>query len=184
MIGKVAFLFVAVLLSLPTSVKADQSDKRLDSLFNTLGQAQDAYVLRDLERQIWSIWGALEDEKVKKEFDAGVQAMNQGRMILALRWFNRVVKKAPEFSEAWNKRATVFYMLGKLDQSISDIERTIDLEPRHFGAFSGLGLIYMKMGNNEAALEAFERVLVIHPHFGDVRDMAAELREKIKGKLI
>ncbi|MEO0619007.1 MAG: tetratricopeptide repeat protein, partial [Pseudomonadota bacterium] len=74
-----------------------------------------------------------------------------------------LVKAAPDYAEAWNKRATVNYMVGRLDESLSDIERTLELEPRHFGALSGRALVLTDKGDKKGALAAIEQAMRIHP---------------------
>ena len=102
----------------------------------------------------------------------------------ALRLLDAIVTISPEFAEGWNKRATVYYLLGRYEDSISDVEKTLDLEPRHFGALSGLGLIYNRLDKDAAALDAFERALMINPHLGQAKQEVKRLRGRIKGKRI
>jgi tetratricopeptide (TPR) repeat protein len=90
----------------------------------------------------------------------------------------------PSFAEGWNKRATVYYLMGDFKASVGDIEHTLELEPRHFGALSGLGLIYMNMGKDQAALRAFRKTLEINPHLPAIRERADELAKKLKGEPI
>ena len=102
----------------------------------------------------------------------------------ALRILDAIVTISPEYAEGWNKRATVYYLLGRHEDSISDVEKTLDLEPRHFGALSGLGLIYNRLDEDAAALDAFERALKVNPHLGQAKQEVKRLRDRIKGKRI
>jgi tetratricopeptide (TPR) repeat protein len=91
------------------------------------------------------------------------QAMSAGELDIALKLCNQLVDGAPEYAEAWNKRATIHYLMGNNDASVADIRETLAREPRHFGAISGLGLIFLREKNMQAALDAFEQVLTISP---------------------
>ncbi len=92
-----------------------------------------------------------------------------------------MVDQAPAFAEAWNKRATVLYLMGRLDESVLDIQQTLALEPRHFGALSGLALIYDALEEPAAALRSLEAALAINPHLGGSKERIDQLREKVKG---
>jgi tetratricopeptide (TPR) repeat protein len=96
--------------------------------------------------------------------------------------FDRVVTTLPDFAEGWNKRATVHYLNEDYTASVIDIERTLVLEPRHFGAISGMGLIFMARGDEAGALRAFEEVLKIHPHARGAKARVEELRKKLRAK--
>jgi tetratricopeptide (TPR) repeat protein len=92
-----------------------------------------------------------------------------------------MVRRSPNFAEGWNKRATVYFLLGDFDASVGDIERTLQLEPHHFGALSGLGQIYLALDREEAALKAFEAALVIDPHLVGVRAAVEGIKKKREG---
>ena len=93
----------------------------------------------------------------------GTRSMDAGQFEQAIGIFSSLIQKAPDFAEAWNKRATIYFMIGDYSLSIEDVDRTLALEPRHFGALSGLGQIELLRGNGDAALNAFERALEVHP---------------------
>jgi tetratricopeptide (TPR) repeat protein len=92
-----------------------------------------------------------------------------------------MIDQAPEFAEGWNKRATVYYLMGNWRASVGDIQRTLALEPRHFGALFGLGLIYEELDQPEAALRSFEATLVLNPHSESTRQMIGQLRQQLRG---
>ncbi|MGE0725130.1 MAG: tetratricopeptide repeat protein [Alphaproteobacteria bacterium] len=117
-------------------------------------------------------------------FRRGLAAMESGRLEDALALFDDVVAKAPDFAEGWNKRATVLYLLGRLRESAVDVARTLDLEPRHFGALAGLGLIRRTEGRDAEALAAFEQGLKVNPHMPNIEAQARELRRKVRGRAI
>jgi Flp pilus assembly protein TadD len=96
--------------------------------------------------------------------------------------FSQLIQDHPDFAEAWNKRATVRFLLGNDVGSRRDIARVIDLEPRHFGALSGLGMINMRSGDLQAALQAFEAALRVNPHMDQAVDVTRQLREQLRGQ--
>ncbi len=150
------------LLAVPGA--GDQTDERLNGLFETLRRTADPAEANRAERQIWLIWIESGREEVDELMNAGSRAMSSGRLTEAIATFGRITELAPEFAEGWNKRATAFYLADELEASVFDIRRTLALEPRHFGAISGMGLILLERGDEEGALKAFQHVLEIHPH--------------------
>ena len=122
----------------------------------------------------------------EREVDAlmrdGVDAMNEGQLDVAIRLFGAATEKAPNYAEGWNKRATVLFYAGYPDESMHDIQRTLALEPRHFGAISGMGLIFMQRQDWASALRAFEQVLEIHPSAQHAHVHVMELRKKLAAK--
>ena len=116
--------------------------------------------------------------------EAGSLAMAGQKLEIALKAFNRIIELAPNFAEGWNKRATLYYLMGNYPASLADIKRTLELEPRHFGALSGLGLVNVELAHDEAALAAFERALAVDPHLDSANKNAEALRERIKQRQI
>lgn len=149
-----------LLLIIPA--QSDQSDPRLDDLFQVMANAPSQQISAYAEKQIWRIWLEHADDNIQSRLHEGVRAIDQDPE-LALGLLNQLVVDAPDFAEVWNKRATLYYLLGNYEASVADIQRTLALEPRHFGALSGLGLIYMARGEHELALGAFEAVLMLQP---------------------
>ncbi|MDA7947273.1 MAG: tetratricopeptide repeat protein, partial [Hyphomicrobiaceae bacterium] len=147
----------------PGQGASDQRDPRLNDLFTAL-KTSEAVEAVAAERKIWAIWLETPDRKIRELLDVGIIHMNGGANAEALKSFDEIVALAPDFAEGWNKRATVHYLLGNFDASLADIEKTLALEPRHFGALSGRGLIYSKLEDLEKALTAFEAALDIHPN--------------------
>lgn len=160
---------------------ADQRDGRLDSLFERLQETTDPVDAAGLQQRIWQIWIESEDPASSQLMRRGMSAMANGDHEVALEAFDSLVQQAPDFAEAWNKRATVYYLLGRLDESVQDIQQTLELEPRHFGALSGLSLIYAAVEQPEAAIRSLEAALEINPHLQGSRERIDELREQLKG---
>lgn len=174
----VAMLFVTSL----TAVRADQSDPRLDHLFAVLHTSDDAHEIGIAESLIWDIWISHHDTGAERLMRRGIHAMASGQNDEALQIFDRLIEREPGFAEAWNKRATLYFLMGALDRSRADVVRTLELEPRHFGALSGLGQIELLSGDHTRALKAFEHALDSNPHLAGARRMVERLRARLNGR--
>jgi tetratricopeptide (TPR) repeat protein len=163
---------------------ADQNDPRLDALFEKLKTAPTDELAHEIELVIWHIWSEPQTAGGRVLFRQGMQYMDEGKNDKALESFDALVQIEPEFAEGWNRRATVHYLMGDFDASIADIEHTLALEPRHFGALSGLGLIYDALDQKKAALKAFRAALAIHPHLAGIRQRAKELAVEVEGRAL
>ena len=175
---------LAVSLAGSMQCPADQRDPRLGELFTALAELQDPDQAFSVEAAIWQIWLDGGDSTRNQLMTRGIRAMNARRFRDAVERFTELIAVAPEFAEAWNKRATVYYLMNRYEDSVRDIERTLALEPRHFGAISGMGLIFLELGDEVGALDAFEKVLEIHPHARGARFHVQRLRERLRGKQI
>jgi tetratricopeptide (TPR) repeat protein len=173
-------LVVAVLVSAATAA-ADQKSPALDGLFQRLKTATSPAEAKTIENRIWDLWHHKGVEAVDRTMALGIVAASQGDLRRSLDYFDRVVQAAPDFAEGWNKRATIYYMMGDYAASVEDIRRTLALEPRHFGALSGMGLIYDALGDAEAAVKVWEKALEIHPHMEGIRNRIRKLRSGAKG---
>ena len=163
---RVIFKILIVSISLLFASKialADQNDPRLNNLFKKLNETENQDEIRDLISDIWNIWYEIDDPKVIEYFEKGIQAMNLRNYPLAIRFFNNLIEEDPNFAEGWNKRATVHFMMGNFDQSMQDIIKTLELEPRHFGALDGMGLIFIHQGQFQQALDVYDKMLEIFP---------------------
>ena len=168
--------------ALAISVSADQSDPRLDELFERIKQTTDSLEAERFEREIWRIWVISDKPGINQLMEQGIEAMTSGNVDVAIGFFTKIIERAPGFAEGWNKRATAHYLNGDFSASVEDIERTLALEPRHFGALSGMGLIFLSQGDQIGALTAFERVLEINPHAKGARMHVPRLRKSLKGQ--
>lgn len=155
---------------------ADQNDPRLDGLFAKLASSTDARHALGVERRIWDIWFHHDNPALTSRIRRADDAMAAGLHDEALGILDDLVRRAPDFAEAWNRRATLRYLMGDHAASVDDIVATLALEPRHFGALSGLALIYRETGQPAAAAEALRRALAIHPRMihGEERLRALE----------
>lgn len=180
--SRILFLLLTFLALYSPRAPADQNDPRLNALFERIQQTEDPQAAARIERNIWEIWVETGDPHLDRIMQAGMMAMASDRQDVAIALFTSVIERSPSFAEGWNKRATAFYLNGELAASVADIERTLALEPRHFGAVSGLGLIFLARGDKVGALGAFERVLQINPHAAGARAHVRLLKEALKGE--
>ncbi len=162
--------------------RADQQDARLGPLFARLQTTSSAPEAQAIEQRIWAIWSQSDDAQANVLMREGVVAMAEGQYGVALERFNRLVEQAPKFAEGWNKRATLYYLMGNYEASVLDIRRTLELEPRHFGALSGLGLIYDAIDDPSAALRSFEAAVAIDPHLETTKERIKALRRQLGGR--
>lgn len=143
---------------------ARQDDPRLDELFFRLAQTEDPQELGQIEQTIWVLWLDSGDDGLNEMMQRGVAAMNAGDFPIALAAFNTIIEAAPDFAEGWNKRATLYWLMGDYQASIDDIDKTLALEPRHFGALSGLSMIRSAQDKHEDAYNALKKMLEVHPN--------------------
>jgi tetratricopeptide (TPR) repeat protein len=176
------FLTMVLLLFTVDNGRADQKDPRLPDLFAILGDEGEPLRSQNTEREIWSIWTKHEDEGINNLMVHGAQMMGAGKFDEALKSFNLIVATKPDFAEGWNKRATVHYLMGAYAASVRDIEATLVLEPKHFGALAGLGLIYRAIGKPKAAMKAFRKTLEIYPWSVGAQLQIEQLQEELKGE--
>ena len=175
-------LAVSVLAAaMPGLAAADQDSPGLEKLFQHLKNAHNKLDADTAESAIWALWTHYGDKDIDSAMTLGIAAMHTGDYQNALGFLTHVVKAAPRFAEGWNKRATAYYLLGDFDSSVADIGRTLALEPRHFGALSGLGLIYDAIGKPEAAVKVWKRALEIHPYMQGIRQRMRELSRQGQG---
>ena len=158
---------------------ANQNDTRLDSLFSQLQITDSGQKARTIEKFIWRIWRESGDESVDQLMVDGVKAMGGGNYEGALIAFSSIVKGAPNFAEGWNKRATLYWLMGDFEKSVEDINRTLALEPRHFGALSGLAMIRESQERPLDALQAFERALEIYPAMPNAAERIRKLNRQL-----
>lgn len=181
---RIVMLAVALAGLAGATATADQNSGNLDPLFRELARAEYPIQAQQLANEIWTAWHDSGDAAVNRELQAGIRAMNGGRLETAIERFSQVVEMAPEFAEGWNKRATAHYLNDQPVASMRDIQQTLSLEPRHFGALSGMGLIFLQQGDERAALEAFEEVLRIYPASPGTGQRVEQLRRKLDGQQV
>ena len=163
------------LLCLEAPTMSDQLDPRLDDLFEALAAAPSDAHAEAVEQQIWAIWFDAGDSELDRRMAEGAEAMNRGDADAALGAFGAVIAARPDYAESWNWRATLYYLMRRFPESVADIERTLALEPRHFGALSGLALIREAQNEPFQALEALEQVTRIHPRMPHLAERVDKL---------
>ena len=168
---------VLILLAYSLASPADQNDPALDGLFEQLAITTSDEEASNITHEIWQRWTANDDPDVSQLMQIGIRALNYSTYRKALQSFDRVIEIAPEFAEGWNKRATLYYHIKEYRRSIDDIKKTLRLEPRHFGAWSGLGLVSIAQENYSGALAAFKKALSINPHISNIRRYVQKLED-------
>ena len=169
--------------NLPRAQRGDKT-QNLDRLFEALKIAPDDESAKYIENRIWAIWLASGSDTANLLMGRVKTAMEAKDFELAIRLLNAIIDMRPNFIEAWNRRATLYYMKKDFTRAIGDIREVLAREPRHFGALAGLGIILQEFGDDKRALDAFRRALAIHPHIERVPDMVKRLSDKIDGREI
>ena len=155
----------------------------LDTLFDRLKTATDPVAVQTLEQAIWEQWVMVPDPAHRQLMLRGIAEMQQQELQSAIITYTRLIEIAPELSEAWNKRATVWWLLGNFPASLTDICETLKREPRHFGAYSGLGMIRSEMGEHARAAAAFELAKKWNPHIVGVDAEIARQKAEAGGEV-
>ena len=150
----------------------------LPALFRQLRDSDD--LVRALtENSIWQTWSRSGDAKVDALFKVGVEQMNQGRTEAAIDTFTEIIRRKPDFAEGWNKRATIYFLVGDYDKSLADCDEVIKRNPQHWGALSGYGQIYLQLDRPEEALTYFQRALAVNPNLQNVENMIQQLKQVV-----
>lgn len=177
----VAALVALFAWSMPLAAPVWAGTEDLNSLFESLKTA-DAAASRRIEREIVNEWSKSGSPAMDLLLQRGQDAMAAGDFRTAIEHLTALTDHAPDFAEGWNARATAYFMVGEFGPSIKDIARTLTLNPRHFGALSGLGMIFQELGQPEKALEVYRAALAIHPHLGSVLEAVEALEKETGGQ--
>jgi tetratricopeptide (TPR) repeat protein len=164
--------------------KVQHGDRRsdMDTLFAALKVAPTDESAKYIENRIWAHWVASGGDTAVLLMSHVKIAIDRKDLDLALKLLNAIVDIRPDYVEAWNRRATVYYMKKDFTHALEDIHHVLKLEPRHFGALSGLGMIFEEIGEDKEALAAFRRALAVHPHLEKIPDLVKKLSEKVEGR--
>jgi tetratricopeptide (TPR) repeat protein len=152
----------------------------LDGLFVEL-QSDETENRARVEKKIWREWRRSGSDSVDFLLERGMDSMSNGNIQTAIEHFTAAIDHAPDFAEAWNMRATAFFMMDEFGLSVSDIQETLRLNPRHFGAMGGFGMILEQTERPKQAIEVYKRLLDVHPHNQSAQDAVARLNELLKG---
>ena len=176
----ILFLFIFSFIS---SVQSSQKNN-LNNLFDQLQNINNSKSAALLEQKIWSIWNKHpNDLRLTEKLEFGTELMQYGDYKYALRVFDNIIVADPQWSEAWNKRATVYFLMNELKNSLDDIDKVLSIEPRHFGALSGQARIFIKLQKYEKAIKSIERALEFYPSFRS-RELIPEIERLIKEESI
>ncbi len=134
------------------------------------------------ERSIWNVWGRSGDPEIDRLYEQGLAKVEAQDYREAIEIFSEIIRKKPDFPEGWNKRATLYYLIGEFEKSLADCDEVIKRNPDHFGALSGYGMIYLRLDRPELALQYFERALAVNPNMPQIEMAIEELRQFLKDK--
>ena len=181
----ILFLF---LLFVGNSI-AEERDSKLDKLFNQLKDTKDLTSAQLIEKEIWEIWQIHPSDdrrgfRLTELLIQGTRLMNMQELSKAYKIFTQIIAAEPDWAEAWNKRATVLYLMDQYQSSLDDIKITLALEPRHFGALSGQALNYIELQEYERAIKSYKTVQKIYPTMDGAKKMIPQLEELIKNQAI
>lgn len=129
------------------------------------------------EQSVWQVWSRSGDKDVDAQFQIGLEQMNRGDGPAAVETFSQIIQRKPDFAEAWNKRATVYYLMGEDEKSLRDCDEVMKRNPAHFGALAGYGQIYLRLDQPERALGYFRRALRINPNMRGVERVIPEIEQ-------
>jgi tetratricopeptide (TPR) repeat protein len=166
---------------LPHVSLADRASN-LDFLFGALKVAPDDETAKAIEQRIWALWMRSRSDTANLLMSRVQKAIEDKDLDLAITLLDAVVKIKPDYIEGWNRRATIFYMKKDYGRSIADIREVLRLEPRHFGALTGLGLILQDIGDDKQALEVYRRALAVYPRMQRIPDVVKKLSQEVEGR--
>ena len=178
-------ILVIILLFLSNSIlSANERDAQLDKLFIELKKNISSSSPK-IAQQIWTLWSTHPtDEKLTSILDEGSRLVQDQKLVKAIDIFTDAIEIDPTWAEAWNKRATVYYMVGEFQKSQDDIDKVLELEARHFGALAGQGLVNIKLENYEKAIKSYEKAQQIYPTMKSPKIMIEQIKELIKRQSI
>ena len=156
--------------------------KGLDFLFGALKAAPDASIAKAIEERIWAVWAVSRSDTANLLMLRARTALTGKDSDLAIKLLTAIIKIKPDYVEAWNERATLYYTRKDYGRALADIREVLKREPRHFGALAGLGLILQDIGDDRQALDVYRRVLAIYPRMEHIPDAVKRLEEKVEGR--
>ena len=163
-------------------VQRGDTTHNLDFLFGALKVAPDDVTAKAIEERIWALWASTNSDTTTLLMSRARTAMEQHDFDLANKLLDAVTKTKPNYVEAWNERATIYYMKKDYGRAVASIREVLRREPRHFGALSGLGLIMQDIGDDKQALEVYRRALAVYPRLQRIPEIVKELQDKVEGR--
>jgi len=169
-----------------TSVNSENLEQKnkLNQLFDQLAKVNNSKTAELIEKEIWSLWHEHpNNSKLTDKLELGTELMRYGSYDYALKIFDNIIIEDPDWSEAWNKRATVLFLMNQYTKSLNNIEKVLDIESRHFGALSGQARIFIKLKEYEKAILSLKKALKFYPLFKS-GDLIPEIEKLIKEESI
>jgi len=163
-------------------VARDHRTNNLDFLFGALKVAPDDVSAKAIEERIWALWVISRSDTTNLLMSRARTALEAHDTDLALKLLDAIIKIKPDYVEAWNRRATLYYLKKDYGRALADIREVLKREPRHFGALSGLGLILQDLGDDKQALEVYRRALAVYPRLQRIPDLVKTLKDKVEGR--
>ena len=172
-----------------SNVNAEDKTSELNKLFSELKNSKNLSSAQIVEKKIWEIWQIHPSDdrrgfRLTELLNQGSRLMSSGELRKAYMLFTKIIATEPDWSEAWNKRATVLYLMNRYQSSLDDIKITLTLEPRHFAAMSGQALNYIELKQYEKAIKSYKAAQTIYPLLGSAKKMIPELQELINDQAI
>ena len=173
-------LTIFILFFSTTTLIANERNLELDKLFIDL-KNNDPTLSKNIELKIWDLWSTHPtNDKLTSILNEGSRLMQDKDLFRAISVFTEVIEMDPTWAEAWNKRATVYYMIGEFEKSQNDIDRVLNLEKRHFGALAGQGLVNIQLKNYEKAILSYQMAEKIYPSMRSPKIMIKQIQDLIK----
>ena len=166
----------------PSKLPKVDRGRNLDFLFGALKVAPDEISAKHVEARIWAIWLRTPSDTAALLMARAKAAMDAHQMDVAMKLLDAVIKLRPDYTEAWNRRATIYYLKNDYGHALADIQQVLIREPRHFAALAGLGMIMQDLGDDKRALDAYRKALDINPHIDKVPELVKKLSEKVEGR--
>jgi tetratricopeptide (TPR) repeat protein len=163
-------------------IQRGERNRNIEFLFGALKVAPDEASAKAVEDRIWAVWTSAGNETTNLLMSRAKKAMDDKDYDLALKVLGAILEIKPDFTEAWNRRATVYFMKKDYTNSLADISKVLQREPRHFGALSGLGLIMQEIGDDKHALDAYRKALEVYPRLKGMEEKVKNLKEKVEGR--
>ena len=175
---------ILFLILMTINLFANEREINLNKLFEKL-KTGNSLLTNEIEQKIWKIWSTHpKDKKLTLMLLKGSNLVNEKKLNEAVDVFSKVIEIDPNWAEAWNKRATVYYIVGKFQKSQKDIDKVLKLEKRHFGALAGQGLVNIQLQNYEKAIKSYEKAQKIYPAMESPKTMIKEINKLIKKQSI
>ena len=175
------YIFLVLIISENANTGSVNRNIKLDKLFEQLKNSNKISLSLKIEMSIWNIWSTHPtQDKLTLLLAKGSDLMSIGKLESAHKVFSTIILSDPNWAEGWNKRATVFYLMGRYQDSLNDIDEVLKREHRHFGALSGQGLVHIKLENYEKAIESYLAAKKIYPSIRAAEVMIPQLQELIK----